>query len=866
MTDVPNDNEDLLNPNRRRRKRRRTVQRVALWGAGVFAVIAAVVAAILPQAAGPGGIVLLSGIAAAGMLLLFAMAWGEAAGENIGPTGASDEDGARIARAAALAFEALTDPAIIADRAGAPKLANAAYRALAAQSGGRGDSVRPPGFDRVFGVHPGVSSAIFRLSRAALKRERHLERLAAAPFGADGKPRAFDLEVVPIGDNETLWRARERDGGGGERPQVEEPMLDQAPIGFFSASAEGKVLYMNATLKSWLGLKEQPKDMTVKDFITGDAVRALGKARRAGAPPARSEVVLKARDGIETAAVVVTSWPAHEARPTSRSVVFGLTASGAPAGVAQALAAPTAGELGSMMDAMFANAPFGVARLEGPDPLHAIIADANPALLDLTHGGAAPGKSFADLFKLDDDAKAALENAPMGAITPIELELEDHGGVRRASDQKSATIDDRRIVHVYVAPDRGGRKSAYVIDVSVQKKYERRFVAAQKMRAVGDLAGGVAHDINNFLTTIRLSADSLLEVHSVTDPSYKALQTINSSVARGAGLVRMLLAFARGQTMQAEVCDLSQSLGEFAVLLRHFLEEKVKLEVQHGRDLPYVKVDVGQLEAAILNLATNARDAMKSKGGGMITIKTYASDQEPLVAHGVEEAAEGRYAVIEVADTGSGMPPETLARIFEPFFTTKKVGEGTGLGLAMVYGIVRQSGGHIIVDSTLGKGTSFRIFLPAYAPTAAEQKAMTEGAAAAAAPKPKDLAGGGRILYVEDELDVRKLTAAVLKKRGYEVVEADDGEMALEVLQKRPGEFDLLVSDVMMPEMDGPTLLRKGREYLGEAKVIFVSGFAKEQFSDLLSSEREVSFLSKPFTAQQLAEAVKMALAPRGQA
>jgi two-component system cell cycle sensor histidine kinase/response regulator CckA len=845
---------------RTRLRRKALVHRLALWAFGGFAVLAAVIAAVSPQAAGPGGIVLLSGIAAAGMLLLFAMAWGETVGERLGPGENRDEDPSHSAKVSAAAFEALSDPALVADRSGAPRFANATYRRLAAECGARGDSVRPPGFDRVFGIHPGVSAAIYRLSRAAARREHLVERLAAAPFGPDGRPRAFDLEVAPMSGGDTLWLARDRIGDGSERASLEEPMLDQAPIGFFAAGTDGQILFMNATLKGWLGIEGGITNLSVKDFIVGDAIRALGKARRPGAPPARSEVVLKARDGIETTAVIVSTWPMGEARPSCRSVVFGLTGSGTPAGVAQALAAPTAGELGSMLDAMFAAAPFGVARLEGPDLLHAVIADANPALLDLTHGAAAPGKAFADLFTLDDNARAALEGAQADSSAPVELELKERRGERRASEQKVANQDDRRIVHVYVAPDRGGRKAAYIIDVSTQKRFERRFVQAQKMRAVGDLAGGVAHDINNFLTAIRLNADSLLESHPVGDPSYRPLQAINASVARGAGLVRMLLAFARGQTMQAEVCDLSASLSDFATLLRHFLEERVKLEVVHGRELPFVKVDIGQLEAALLNLATNARDAMKSKGSGVLTLKTGVATHETLVAGGVEEAPEGEYAVIEVADTGTGMSPETLAKIFQPFFTTKKVGEGTGLGLAMVQGIVQQSGGHVLVDSELGKGTRFRLFLPAYAPSAKERAAMHAAEVQAADKRPKDLAGGGRILFVEDEAEVRALTANILRRRGYEVIEASDGEQALAILMERPGDFDLLVTDVMMPEMDGPTLLRRGREYLGEAKVIFISGFAKEQFSELLSSEREVSFLPKPFTTKQLAERVKEAL------
>jgi len=841
--------------------RRGRSRRLALWGAAALAAVAAAVAVFAPAAAGPSGIVLLSGIAAAGLLLLYALAAGDAAGRILSPDDADIEDASRASRSAAHAFEAITDPSLIVDRHGSPRLANAAYRELSRETGALGDSGRPAGFDRVFGQHPGVSSAIFRLAKAAKAKAPRLERMGAAPFGVEGRPRAFDLEVAAMPGGESLWRARERGGAPepGEDGAGADTLLDDAPIGFFSAAPDGRVLVMNETLKKWLGRTGSDKDLSVKDFITGDAVRALGKARRAGAPAARAEVVLKARDGIETSAVVVTAWPQTEGKPSSRSVVFGLTATGAPPGVAQALAAPTAGELGSLLDAMFANAPFGVARLEGPDPLHAIIEDANPALLDLTHGGATPGRQFADIFELDEASARALEDATTSAAEPIELELKERGG-EQASGQMIAKIADKRVVHVYFAPASSGRKAAYIIDVSTQKKFERQFLQAQKMRAIGDLAGGVSHDINNFLTTIRLSADNLLEVHTVGDPSYKPLQTINSMVARGAGLVRMLLAFARGQTMQAELCDLSASLAEFGTLLRHFLEETVKLDITHGRDLPYVKVDIGQLEAAILNLATNARDAMRSQGGGTLSLKTYVDTHETLVARGAEDAAEGRYAVIEVKDTGSGMNAATLEKIFQPFFTTKGVGEGTGLGLAMVFGIVKQSGGHILVDSKVGEGTTFRIFLPAYEPTAKELADMAEEVRVANDTKPRDHSGGGLILFVEDEVEVRTLAAKILRRRGYDVEEASDGEEALEILAARPGEFDLLITDVMMPEMDGPTLLRRGREHLGDASVVFISGYAKEQFSELLSSEREVSFLSKPFTTKQLSERVKEVL------
>src|SRR5262249_50168332 len=218
-----------------------------------------------------------------------------------------------------------------------------------------------------------------------------------------------DLEVTPAGDGDTIWRARERTVSQGEQSVVEDTLLDQAPIGFFAARGDGKIVFMNQTLRAWLGVEGQAKDLTVADFGASGAGRALGKVRRAGAPPARSDVVLKAKGGKETPAVIVSTWPSGEKPPTSRSVVYGMTTSGAPQGLAQMPPAPSAGELGSMLDAMFASAPFGVARLDGPDPLRSVLADANPALLDLTHGAATPGRDFADLFKLDDAARDGLE-------------------------------------------------------------------------------------------------------------------------------------------------------------------------------------------------------------------------------------------------------------------------------------------------------------------------------------------------------------------------------------------------------------------------------------------------------------------------
>jgi two-component system cell cycle sensor histidine kinase/response regulator CckA len=273
--------------------------------------------------------------------------------------------------------------------------------------------------------------------------------------------------------------------------------------------------------------------------------------------------------------------------------------------------------------------------------------------------------------------------------------------------------------------------------------------------------------------------------------------------------------------------------------------------------------DKSQLETVLMNLCVNARDAMAEQGGGEITIETRALKIEAIDDMNLKQSLAGlasdNLAVISVSDTGSGIPPHILEKIFEPFFTTKEQGKGTGLGLATVYGIVQQSGGHLTVESTLGVGTSFHLYFP----QVSEEDARAAAEAAVLMPKfnetraPADLAGQGHILFVEDEDDVRLMAARTLRKRGYNVVEAGDGEEALEILEDDEISFDLMISDVVMPGMDGPTLLKRGKEALGDARIIFISGYAQEDFSELLAEHPDVSFLPKPFGLKELAEKVK---------
>ncbi|WP_240606516.1 cell cycle histidine kinase CckA [Phenylobacterium kunshanense] len=495
-----------------------------------------------------------------------------------------------------------------------------------------------------------------------------------------------------------------------------------------------------------------------------------------------------------------------------------------------------------VLDAFAAASPFGAALLEGDDPFEARIIEANPALAAVAHGGQA-GQVFGDLIEPNSRVEAALRLADGRAgHAPIEVRL---------------AHDPARIAHLYLSQS-SGRWVAYLVDVSEQKQVELQLSQSQKMQAIGQLAGGVAHDFNNLLTAILMQLDVLATRHPVGDPSYEGLNEIKQTSMRAADLVRKLLAFSRKQTVQREILDVGEMISESEVLLRRLLHEDIKLATDYGRNLPHVRADRGQLDTAVMNLVVNARDAIRSHGGGVIRIRTARVSQEEARGLGYPSAV-GDQAMIEVSDDGPGIPPEVMDKIFDPFFTTKPVGEGTGLGLATVYGIVKQSDGWIAVASKPGEGAAFRIFLPVHVPTAAEPVPVAP-AAAPKRPAARDLSGAGRILFVEDEDAVRGVAAKLLRARGYEVIEAASGEEALEIAEEHAGQIDLMISDVVMPGMQGPDLLKQARQYLGSAPVMFISGYAESEFSDLLEGERNVSFLPKPIDIKTLAERVKQEL------
>jgi two-component system cell cycle sensor histidine kinase/response regulator CckA len=389
-------------------------------------------------------------------------------------------------------------------------------------------------------------------------------------------------------------------------------------------------------------------------------------------------------------------------------------------------------------------------------------------------------------------------------------------------------------------------------DNSEEAKLKRQVAQATKMQVVGQLAGGVAHDFNNILTAIIGHCDLMLMRHTPGDIDYDDIQQIKSNSNRAAGLTRQLLAFSRQQTLRPQVLQLPDVVSEVSHLLKRLLGETVELVVKHGRNLGPIRADPGQLEQVIINLAVNARDAMVPKGG-VLTIQTYSVKSDQVAELGSDILPIADYSALSVTDTGTGIPPNVLGKIFEPFFTTKEVGKGTGLGLSTVYGIVKQSGGFIFADSRVGEGTRFVIYLPVHLEEATGSKAQTVAKTAK-----DELWGSGTVLLVEDEPMVRSVAERALTRHGYKVVTADNGEDALEFLGR--GEpIELLISDVVMPGMDGPTMVREARKSRPDLKILFMSGYAEEQLRKSIDIEN-VNFLPKPFSVTDLAAAARRAI------
>jgi len=719
-----------------------------------------------------------------------------------------------------------------------------------------------------------AAGALFKDFKIDTSTERALEGLglSANPDESAGFARLSGKVV--------RWRTRKLSVSGGRVWQLDDvteiikghaelqremtvlqDIFDLMPVGFLSADSEGKIDRCNVTLASWLG--ETPRSLIG---------RSLG------------EFLTDGKDSGELGGVsmgVVTLQPEGEGEPFIATLMqtAKMNKDGSEAlytrsllirDVALDLSSADAPDLSEtndeahdtdvdpdeqrmLMDSarwLYNDAPVGIAFAD----LEGNITGCNTAFRKLMgiKGDVTVEGSFNDMISREDrdDVQGALSKVVMGVGghgVHLETRLD-----RADGEDLSVSLTVARVT------DDAGETSGLIlhfIDTTEHRNLEVQFTQSQKMQAVGQLAGGVAHDFNNLLTAMIGFADLLLTRRGPDDPDFADIMQIKQNANRATNLVRQLLAFSRKQKLEPEIMDVTEQLGELTNLLSRLIGERVVLDMKHGRNLGDVLFDKGQFDQVIINLCVNARDAMP--GGGKITISTKAVTLDKPTPKGHEIIPVGDYITIGVADSGTGIAKENLDRIFEPFFSTKEVGAGTGLGLSTVYGIVHQAEGFIFVDSAAGKGTAFTLYLPVYQTTADDTR---KKATTAQVELEGDLTGQGTILLVEDEDAVRLFGARALRNKGYEVLEATDGENALDVIANTDATIDLIVSDVVMPGMDGHTLVNLARQELSGVKTILMSGYSEDVFRNGPDMDPEIAFLGKPFTLKGLAAKVKEVL------
>jgi two-component system cell cycle sensor histidine kinase/response regulator CckA len=818
-------------------------------------VVSAVLLAVLPRQEAAFYVqVLLGVLAVIGVCALFAGAIGLV------------RIGSRPPRASSLSrlvLEALSDGLIVTDQDGRIIFANKAYSVLT-----RAEDVNDiKTIERLFASDSDAAEAIFRLSQAARDgREARQEIRTLTPLGStDGAIRWYRVSVRPVpmpdakdgaGAKLAAWFladiTRERDDQETSFQQLQQVVtfLDHAPAGFFSADSKGAITYLNATLADWLGqdlARFEPGTLTLSDIIQGQGTALLSDH---GAAPgeAKTRIIdldMKKRNGQSLAVRLLHRVPISASGTLGDSRTLVLNRSPGE----DASEALRAAEV--RFARFFNNTPIAIASVDKEGRIgrtNAPFLRLFGVLARATDGHTRHKLTEVVVESARSNLEAAIESAVSGVgdIAPVDAELIGERPGKRSARFYISAVEDG-------AGD-GESAMIYALETTLQRELEQQFAQSQKMQAVGQLAGGIAHDFNNVLTAIIGFSDLLLASHRPSDPSFQDIMNIKQNANRAASLVRQLLAFSRRQTLRPETIHLSDTLTELRMLLSRLLGENVELKVVHGRDLWPIKADQSQLEQVIVNLAVNARDAMP--GGGRLTVVTRNRPAGEPLAFETPGMPDVDYVQISVTDTGTGIPPDIMQKIFEPFFTTKPIGQGTGLGLSTVYGIVKQTGGFIYCVSEEGKGTSFEILLPRQAESAERAEAVKPEAPPAAT----DLTGSATILLVEDEEAVRAFASRALQSRGYVVHEASTGTEALAVMAETDGKIDLVVSDVVMPEMDGPTLLGELRKSRPELKIIFVSGYAEDAFAKNLPEGETFHFLPKPFSLKQLATAVKDAL------
>ncbi|MEW6254825.1 MAG: response regulator [Pseudomonadota bacterium] len=817
----------------------------ARWSIGGAAFAGGLVASLFQGTGGSVVTALLAGLAAIGVFSIFTASIRLLSGEE-----RRNDDLARTLLAAT------SDAVALVERGEDLAVTNAAYLRLSRSREGQA-----PTPERFLGRIPGGQSGVSMLLRAVAAGNQGHEEF---PFDANPDGRRLRVSVHPLdGAKRVLWVLSLTDGGGQagaipteargraisppSAPHADQlapdsvsdllTLWDRAPLGLMLiAGPEGRLA--NGTLARWLGydLAEWGSGgIALAELVDAGGLSILARGLADGGAAADGfDLDLTTKDGNVFAA---RAWLSGRAPTHAILAVL-------PRTVAPPLQVRPAG-IGHEAE-FFSRSPLAMASVERSGR----VVEANSSFTRLFAGAGQ------QILGVRLERLVAERDAPS-----VERLLKDTGAGQPPPAPVEVAIagDGGGSVRLYAAHigQGAGALAVYAVDMTAQRTLEAQFAQSQKMQAIGQLAGGVAHDFNNVLTAILGYCDLLLANHRPSDPSFPDIMQIKQNANRAAGLVRQLLAFSRRQTLRPQVIHLTDVLSDLSMLLRRLIGERIDLRVEHGRDLWPVKVDVNQFEQVIVNLAVNARDAMPN--GGMLTLRT-----QNVPAQDCARYADGGtlvpsdYVMIEVADSGTGIPADIMDKIFEPFFSTKEVGKGTGLGLSTVYGIVQQTGGNILAQSEVGQGTQFRVFLPRHIASAEDVPAPAPDQDARPAP---DLTGQGTILLVEDEDAVRAFATRALTARGYNVISAASGAEALEAMDGAGARVDLVISDVVMPEMDGPTLLKALRARDPGLKVIFISGYAQEAFGKNLAEGEKFAFLPKPFSLKQLVAAVKDATA-----
>lgn len=777
----------------------------------------------------------------------------------------------RDARLVYLAQGEAGNALLITDKDGTAIYANGAFRDLFRTGGSNNilkdlsvsddDGVSVEKLERLLmqatgGGHDWNEVEIWKKHFGKLKVERW--RIEARPLAGDNKSHvvwsgrditaAFEMEII---------KRREED--------LLSDLLDNLPVGFFSINGAGEMVFANTVLCSWLGVtlaEMKSGGVSFADFViaSGQFSEGLNDNDEDGL---HGEVTLQGRDGNTFRAFLFQSGRVNSEGDLlySRSVVIRDSARRAKQGKdIKDGTAPDAREIARKLYWLFDEAPVSIVLLD----LQGNVTDCNRAIQRMlgSHRDVILSRPFTDLLAKEDtgDVSAQLSKVVMGISRAAHLEVKmpaSGGREVMASLYASRMEDDFGEVTGLIL---------HFIDMTEQKHLEVQFAQSQKMQAIGQLAGGIAHDFNNLLTAMIGFSDLLLARHGPDDPSFADIQQIKQNANRATNLVRQLLTFSRKDSLEPVVFDPNEVLSDLSSMLGRLLESPIELNMDNEPELGMVRMDRNQFDQVIINLAVNAKDAMRR--GGQLTVRTANLSLKKPMQRGMDLVPEGEYVTIDVIDTGTGIRKEDLGRIFEPFFSTKEVGEGTGLGLSTVYGIVHQSGGYVFVDSAPGEGTTFTVLLPCHVSKAERRLQAVEGSNKSAtsdkthgdgAKEPvvnADLTGDGTILLVEDEDAVRMFAARALKNKGYDVLEAANGEAALDVINSTDTPIDMIVTDVVMPGMDGHTLVQFVRQEMPHVKVIFISGYTDNVIPGGFGSG-DFSFLAKPFSLMDLASKVK---------